>query len=436
MKITMVGTGYVGLVTGTGLAEMGASVTCVDIDEDKIAMLREGRVPIHEPGLEAMVARNAQAGRLSFSSDVAGTIATSDVVFIAVGTPPRIDGAANLSALDQVAEVVAQHASRELVLVIKSTVPVGTNLRARRIVEGAAHPIHVVSNPEFLKEGAAIEDFLKPDRIVVGCDPDDAFARRIMERLYHPFMMQKHRVIWMDPASAELTKYVANTMLAMRISFMNEVAALCEQVGADVHHVRAGIGSDGRIGPRFLYAGPGYGGSCFPKDVTALVAVGEDHGVPLELAAATDRVNRRQKGVLAKKVRRYFDGDLRGRRIAVWGLAFKPQTDDIRESPALTLIDVLLSEGAVVVAHDPEAMPNIQAHYGDSIELVDQPFQAVDGADALVLVTEWRSYRNPDFGELRRRMASPVLFDGRNVWSEYGLREQGFIYDGIGVQGS
>jgi UDPglucose 6-dehydrogenase len=436
MRITMIGTGYVGLVTGAGLAEMGARVTCADIDAGKIARLERGEIPIHEPGLDVMVARNVKAGRLDFTADVPAAIAAADVVFVAVGTPPRIDGAADLSALDAVAADVAAHATRELVLVVKSTVPVGTNLRVRRIVEGSAHRIHVASNPEFLKEGAAIDDFLKPDRIVVGCDADDAFARRTMERIYHPFMMQKHRVIWMDPASAELTKYVANTMLAMRISFMNEVAGLCEHVGADVHMVRAGIGSDDRIGPRFLYAGPGYGGSCFPKDVTALVAVGEEHGVQLELAAATDRVNRRQKGVLAKKIRRAFGGDVRGRTIALWGLAFKPDTDDIRESPALTLIDILVSEGARVVAHDPEAMPNVRAQYGDRVVLAADAYAAVDGADALVLLTEWRSYRNPDFGEIKRRMAQPWLFDGRNVWSEYGLREQGFTYEGIGVRGS
>jgi UDPglucose 6-dehydrogenase len=436
MRIGMIGTGYVGLVTGAGLAEMGSRVTCADIDSDKIAMLREGRIPIHEPGLEDMVARNAAEGRLDFSDDVASTIAVSDVVFIAVGTPPLSDGAANLSAIDHVAELVARHASKDTVLVIKSTVPVGTNRRVRRIVEKASVPIRVVSNPEFLKEGTAVEDFLRPDRIVVGCDIDDAVVRQVMERLYHPYVQQKNRVLWMDPASAELTKYVANTMLAMRISFMNEVAMLCEQVGADVHQVRVGIGSDARIGTQFLYAGPGYGGSCFPKDVTALVAVAQEHGVSLELASATDRVNRRHQQVLADKVRRHFAGDLRGRRVAVWGLAFKPQTDDIRESPALTLVDQLLDDGAMVTAHDPVAMENVRARYGDRVRLVDHPYDALDGAQALVLVTEWRSYRNPDFDEMKRRMASAVIFDGRNVWSSMGLRAAGFTYEGIGVQGS
>jgi UDPglucose 6-dehydrogenase len=436
MKIAMVGTGYVGLVTGAGLSETGAHVTCADIDTEKIATLRAGDIPIHEPGLLEMVQRNVQAGRLNFTDDVPAAIRAADVVFIAVGTPPRIDGAADLRALDSVAETVSQHASRELVLVIKSTVPVGTNQRVRRIVAECAHTVHVVSNPEFLKEGAAVQDFLRPDRIVVGCDEQDEFARGAMARLYHPFMLQRHRVIWMDPASAELTKYVANTMLAMRISFMNEVAALCEHVGADVHHVRAGIGSDQRIGSKFLYAGPGYGGSCFPKDVTALVHVAEEHGVTFELASTTHRVNNRQKGILAKKIKRHFDGDLRGKRIGLWGLAFKPRTDDIREGPALTLIDVLISEGAQVVAHDPEAMANVRAQYGDAIELVDNAYDVAEGADALVLITEWRQYQNPDFARLKGLLKQAVLFDGRNIWSEYGLRKQGFVYVGIGVRGS
>jgi UDPglucose 6-dehydrogenase len=436
MRIAMIGTGYVGLVTGTGLAETGARVTCADIDAGKIAMLQAGRIPIFEPGLEEMVERNVREGRLDFTADVPAAIAAADVVFVAVGTPPRVDGAANLSALDKVAEVVATTATREVVLVIKSTVPVGTNQRVRRIVEGARFPVHVVSNPEFLKEGAAIEDFMRPDRIVVGCDESDLVARKVMERIYHPFMMQRHRVIWMDPASAELTKYVANTMLAMRISFMNEVAALCEKVGADVHHVRAGIGSDLRIGPRFLYSGPGYGGSCFPKDVTALVHVGEEHGVTLELAAATDRVNKRQKGVVAKKLKRYFDGDLRGKRICLWGIAFKPQTDDIRESPALTTIDVLLSEGASVVAYDPEALDNLRAQYGDLVQTAEDPYTAAEGADALVLLTEWLVFRNPDFARLSSLMRQKALFDGRNIWSGLGPREHGFYYEGIGVQGT
>ncbi|MDH5492510.1 MAG: UDP-glucose/GDP-mannose dehydrogenase family protein, partial [Myxococcales bacterium] len=318
----MIGSGYVGLVSGACFAETGNHVVCADVDEEKIAALQAGEIPIFEPGLAELVERNVGAGRLSFSTDVAGSIGAAEVVFIAVGTPARRDGGANLQAVDAVAESVARYASRELLLVMKSTVPVGTNARVRRIVQACEHPIHVASNPEFLKEGDAIKDFMFPDRIVVGCDEGDEFARERMRRLYHPVSLSKDRIVWMDPASAELTKYVSNTMLAMRISFMNEVAMLCERVGADVHSVRRGVGSDARIGPKFLYAGPGYGGSCFPKDVQALAQTGLDHDVPLELASTTHRVNERHKGVLARKLRAKLGGDLRGKRIAIWGLAF------------------------------------------------------------------------------------------------------------------
>ena len=413
------------------------TVVCADIDEAKVACLSEGDIPIFEPGLGAIVERNCKAGRLSFSADPPAVIADADVVFIAVGTPPRSDGGADLTAVDAVAEAVATHASRTVVLVLKSTVPVGTNARVRRIVEGSAHPVHVVSNPEFLKEGSAVNDFMRPDRIVIGCDEDDELAKTAMSRLYHPVTLSNDRIIWVDPASAELTKYVANTMLAMRISFMNEVAALCEKVGADVHRVRLGAGSDSRIGRKFLYAGPGYGGSCFPKDVNALVQTAREHGIELELAAATDRVNQRQKGVLARKLKQvHFDGDMRGKKIAVWGIAFKPRTDDVRDSPALQLIETLLAEGADVHAHDPEAMAHAEALYGDRICLYDDAYEAAKGADALVLVTEWRQYQNPDFGRLKAIMARPLLLDGRNIWAGYGLRAQGFTYDGIGVLGS
>jgi UDPglucose 6-dehydrogenase len=409
---------------------------CADVDQSKIDTLLEGKLPIYEPGLDELVQRNTEAGRLTFTSDVTGAVASADVVFVAVGTPSRTDGAANLTAVDVVAEMVAKHAAREVVLVLKSTVPVGTNARVRRIVEGAKHAIHVVSNPEFLKEGAAVDDFMKPDRIIIGCDPDDAVARNAMSRLYHPVSLSGERIVWMAPASAELTKYVANTMLAMRISFMNEVAALSEKVGADVHEVRLGVGSDDRIGPRFLYAGPGYGGSCFPKDVTALVHTGREHGVELNLADATDRVNKRQKGVLARKVLAHFGGDLRGKRIGVWGLTFKPRTDDVRESAALTLIEVLLAEGAEVVAHDPEGIENARRILPASVTFAEDAYGAAEGADALVLVTEWREYQNPNFDRLRDLMRRPLLVDGRNIWAAYGLREQGFTYEGIGVRGS
>ncbi len=436
MKICMVGSGYVGLVSGAGFAETGNDVVCADIDPDKIQKLQEGIVPIFEPGLGELIERNVAQGRLRFTNDVAGAVRDAQAIFVAVGTPQRSDGAADLSAVDAVAQTVAQHAARECVLVCKSTVPVGTNARVRRLVAEAKVPVHVVSNPEFLKEGAAVGDFLRPDRIVVGVDEHDKFARDVMTRLYHPLCLDKDRMVWMDPASAELTKYVANTMLAMRISFMNEVAALCEKVGADIHKVRHGVGSDERIGPKFLYAGPGYGGSCFPKDVKALVHTARDHGLELDLAVATDKVNQRQKGLLFRKLKQHFGGDLRGKRVCVWGLAFKPRTDDLRESAALTLIDSLLADGAIVHAHDPEAEANARKHYGDRVAFFDDAYDAAKDAEALALVTEWRQYQNPDFEKLKQLMARPVLVDGRNIWSEYGVRAMGFAYDGIGVKGS
>ncbi len=436
MKICMVGTGYVGLVSGVGFAETGNHVVCADIDAEKIARLRAGEIPIFEPGLDELVERNVAAGRLTFSNDVPASIAEAQAIFVAVGTPTRGMGGADLTAVDAVAQAVAEHVGRECVLVLKSTVPVGTNPRVRRIVEGAPHPIHVVSNPEFLKEGDAIRDFMRPDRIVIGLSEGDEFARNIMERLYHPVTLNKDRIVWMDPASAELTKYVANTMLAMRISFMNEVAALCEKVGADVHNVRHGVGSDTRIGSKFLYAGPGYGGSCFPKDVKALVHTAREHGLELELPGATDRVNDRQKGVLMRKLRKELGTDLRGRRIGVWGVSFKPRTDDIRESASIALIDDLVSDGAIVLAHDPEAVENAKARFGDRVQFVDEQYDVAKDAEALVLVTEWRQYQNPDFDKLKSIMATPFLLDGRNIWSGYGLRGMGFTYEGVGVRGS
>lgn len=437
MNVCMVGTGYVGLVTGAGLAELGNRVVCADVDHARVETLGRGELPIYEPGLDELVERNTREGRLAFTSDVGASIACADVVFVTVGTPSRNDGGADLSAVFEVAEEVARRAEREVVLVLKSTVPVGTNARVRRLVASAAHEVHVVSNPEFLKEGDAVADFSRPDRVVIGCEPDDALAKRVMSRLYRPLHLDRDRILWMDPASAELTKYVANSMLALRISFMNEIAALCEKVGADAHMVRFGVGSDARIGPKFLYAGPGYGGSCFPKDVQALIHTAREHGLELDLACATHRVNERQKGILTRKLKAHFDGFLRGRRIGVWGLAFKPRTDDIRESPALTLLDTLLSEGAVITAHDPHALAAAKHRYEQRVSFVDDEYAAAEGADALVLVTEWTQYRSPDFDRLRAVMKSPpVLVDGRNVWSQYGLSEQGFIYEGIGVKGA
>lgn len=436
MKVCVIGTGYVGLVTGTCLAETGNDVVCADIDQGKIDRLRAGEVPIFEPGLGELIEKNVAARRITFSSDVSGSIRSAEVVFIGVGTPPRTDGAADLRQVDDVAALVAEVAERPTVLVLKSTVPVGTNARVRRIVAEATHPIHVVSNPEFLKEGSAVVDFMRPDRVIIGCDEDDQFAKDRMRRVYHPFSLDQNRILWMDPASAELTKYVSNTMLAMRISFMNEVALLCEKVGADVQKVRAGVGSDTRIGQKFLYSGPGYGGSCFPKDVVALVHTAREHGLELELAGATDRVNQRQKGVLVRKLRQHFEGDVRGKRVALWGLAFKPKTDDIRESPAVALIEALLADGAEVQAYDPEAMDNAKAEFGDSIQLSKNAYDAVRDADALVLVTEWREFLNPDFARIKELLRQPIVLDGRNIWASYKLQELGLEYEGIGVRGA
>jgi UDPglucose 6-dehydrogenase len=431
MKVAMIGAGYVGLVSGAGFAEIGHDVAVADVDTRRIGSLREGRIPIYEPGLEELVRRNAAEGRLSFTSEVAKAVSDADIVFVAVGTPSRGDGGADLGAVFAVAETVAAHARKDAVVALKSTVPVGTNARVRRIV---GPDIQVVSNPEFLKEGEAVDDFLRPDRVVVGVSEGDARARDVVERLYKPLRLEAGRIFWMEPASAELTKYVANTMLAMRISFMNEIAGLCEAVGADVHDVRLGVGSDARIGPRFLYAGPGYGGSCFPKDVRALVDTAREHGLELQLAVATHLVNERQKGLMLRRLRKAFGGDLRGRRVAVWGAAFKPRTDDLRESPALTLIDGLLSEGVRVAVHDPAARDGIAARYGGSVDVIDDPYDAASGAEALVLATEWDDYRNPDFGRLAQLMARPFLLDGRNVWSGRELAAAGFTYEGIGVR--
>ncbi len=435
-RIAVIGTGYVGLTTGAGFADHGNDVVCADIDEDKIARLLKGEIPIFEPGLDTLVERNIKAGRLKFTTDNGEAARHGEVTFMAVGTPSTSDGSANLSYLFAAAQDIGKHLERFTVIVNKSTVPVGIAERIQRIVgEQTDQEFVVASNPEFLKEGNAIDDFMKPDRIVIGSDEDDQFSRDIMSRLYHPVSLSSSRIIFMDPASAELTKYVANTMLAMRISFMNEISTLCEAVNADIHSVRRGVGSDARIGPKFLYAGPGYGGSCFPKDVTALAHTAGEHGIELELTSATARVNMRQKSVLARKLKHaHFDGDLRGRRIAVWGVAFKPRTDDIREAPALQLIDTLLSEGATVAVHDPEAMAHAKARYGDRIEACDNPYDAAKGADALVLVTEWRLYQSPDFQRLKGLLKRPLLIDGRNIWSTYKLAEQGFTYDGIGVR--
>ena len=435
MKLCMVGAGYVGLVSGAGFAEMGNQVICADADRAKVATLRAGRMPIVEPELDQLVARSVDAGRLSFTDELSSAIAASDVVFVAVGTPGHPDGSVDTSAVESVAHAVARSVRKETVLVLKSTVPPGTNRKISAIVAQAAHPIHVVSNPEFLKEGDAIRDFMWPDRIIIGCAPDDEVARTVMRRLYQPLCHECDRIIWMDPISAELTKYAGNALLAMRISFMNEVALLCERLGADVHQVRWGIGSDHRIGAKFLYAGAGYGGSCFPKDVRALIHAGRQHGVELELVSATDRVNRRQKKVLLEKVRSSVGGELRGKAIGIWGMAFKPRTDDVREAPSMALIEAVVQEGARVMVHDPAGSRKALERFGGRASLAGDAYEAAEGADVLVLVTEWREYHNPDFKRLKSIMRNPALVDGRNIWAGFGLREQGFIYTGVGVRG-
>jgi UDPglucose 6-dehydrogenase len=430
MRIAVVGAGYVGLVTAAGFADHGNHVVCADIDEERIAALRAGRVPLHERCLDELIAENSAAKRIRFTTSVDEAVAGAKVVFVAVGTPAQADGSPDLGAVWAVARAVAERATGDVALVLKSTVPVGTNQRVRALVEDAR--VHVVSNPEFLKEGSAVDDFLRPDRVVIGCDPDDVWARRVMARLYAP-LAEPDRVLWMDPASAELTKYVANTMLAMRVSFMNEVAGLCERVGADVHHVRRGVGSDARIGPHFLFAGPGYGGSCFPKDVRALVATGREQGLELKLAAATHEANERQKGVLLAKLARHFEGALGGRRVALWGAAFKAGTDDLREAPALHLVEGLLAAGAQVHLHDPVAGESVGARFEGRVAVFACEYEAARGADAVVLVTDWRQYASPDFERLASVVRRPLVIDGRNLWSGAELRELGFLYEGIGV---
>jgi UDPglucose 6-dehydrogenase len=424
----------VGLVTGAGLSDVGLDVTCVDIDGEKIARLKDGHVPIYEPGLEDLISRSAKAGRLHFTTDLSHAVQGADAVFLAVGTPMADTGEADLSYIFQAAEQVVTASHGELVLVTKSTVPVGTADRIREIIEkhGGSDRIQVASNPEFLKEGDAINDFLKPDRIVIGAD--DERARVLLERIYRPFVMREHRVLYMDTRSAELTKYAANAMLATRISFMNEMALLCEQVGANIDDVRKGISSDARIGSAFLYPGVGYGGSCFPKDVQALMHTGRTHDFRLQIIEAVDGVNQRQRGVMLEKLLRHFDGDVKGKTFAVWGIAFKPRTDDIREAPAIPLIEGLLSAGAKVRAFDRAAGPNARAHFGEreGLTIVEDEYAAVENAEALVLMTEWPEFRLPDWDAVKGRMTGNGIFDGRNIYSPVAMAERGFTYSGIG----
>ncbi len=434
MRIAVVGTGYVGLVVGACLAETGNEVVGADLDADKIAGLQANVLPIYEPGLDHLVSRNQAAGRLRFTTDVAAAVAASDVVFIAVGTPPDEDGSADLRHVLAVAETIGRHMEREMVVVTKSTVPVGTAVKVTGCLERHARfPFHVVSNPEFLKEGAAIDDFMKPDRVVLGAATDH--ARSVMTELYAPFVRTGKPLIFMDIASAELTKYAANAMLATRISFMNDIANLCERVGANVDLVRKGIGSDERIGPAFLFPGPGYGGSCFPKDVKALARTARDRSVPLRILDAVEAVNEDQKRRMFAKLEGILGASLRGARVAVWGLAFKPNTDDMRDAPALALIDQLVAAGATVAAHDPVAMDEAArrlAHHGDRVSFAASSYDALEGADALAVVTEWNEYRHPDFARIRQTLRRPVIVDGRNLYPMHRMAELGFIYHSIG----
>ena len=415
---------------------MGVDVTCVDVNAAKIEALRQGHIPIYEPGLEEMVLRNVEAGRLHFTTELTSCLQDVEVVFSAVGTPPDEDGAADLRYVLEVARTFGQHINRYTILVTKSTVPVGTAQRVKEVIQeelarrGVAVPFDVASNPEFLKEGAAIRDFMSPDRVVIGTESPR--VEKIMSRLYKPFLLQRERIIFTDIASAEMIKYASNAMLATRISFMNDIANLCELVGADVNMVRRGIGSDTRIGRKFLYPGCGYGGSCFPKDVKALIQTAQRAGYPMEVLQAVDRVNERQKGILFEKLQRHFDGDLKGRVVALWGLSFKPETDDMREAPALVLIERLLEAGCRVQVYDPIAMDEARRRLGDRVSYCRDMYEAAVDADALMLVTEWKEFRLPSFNVLKRTMRTPLILDGRNIYDKEQLQEQGFVYYKIG----
>lgn len=431
MKIAVVGTGYVGLVTGTCFAETGNTVTCIDIDQEKVKKLKNGRITIYEPGLEQLFERNIKQNRLLFTTSLAEGIKEADVIFLALPTPPGEDGSADLKYILKVADDLGPLLTDYTVIVDKSTVPVGTaDMVRERIAKQAKVEFDVVSNPEFLREGVAVEDFMKPERVVIGTSSQR--ARKLMESLYSPFVRQGNPLVFMDERSAELTKYAANSFLATKISFMNEVANLCELLGADVDAVRKGIGTDSRIGKRFLFPGIGYGGSCFPKDVQALAKSANDTRYDFKILKAVMDVNTYQKTKLLERIKEYFKGDLKGKRIAVWGLAFKPHTDDIREAPALYNIEALLKEGAVIRAHDPEALDNVKKIFGDRIEYFENPYDAAEGSDAIFIATEWPEFRTPDFERLSGIVKSRVIFDGRNVYELSVMKEQGYVYYSIG----
>ncbi len=436
MKISVVGSGYVGLVTGTCFAETGVTVTCVDIDEKKISDLKKGIIPIYEPGLDDMVKRNVEKGRLFFTTSLKESLAGADVLFIAVGTPPDEDGSADLKYVLGVAREIGMHLDHYMVVVTKSTVPVGTSHKVKKALQDelnkrkVSQQFDVASNPEFLKEGNAIEDFLKPDRIVCGIESDE--AKTTLEKLYKPFVLNGHPILFMDIASSELTKYAANAMLATKISFMNDIASLCELVGADVNWVRKGIGSDSRIGNKFIYPGAGYGGSCFPKDVKAIIRTSDEYGHSLQILKSVEAVNDKQKEVLFHKINNHFNGNLKGKKIALWGLSFKPNTDDMREAPALVIINLLLEAGAKVCAYDPVAMEESERRIGHIIEYAKSGEEAVKDADALLLVTEWSEFRILDYPMLKKQMKNKVIVDGRNIYEPEEMRENGFTYYCIG----
>lgn len=430
MNLATVGTGYVGLVAGTCFAETGNDVICVDIDESKISTLQAGKVPLYEPGLEELVRRNLEEGRLSFTTDLAAAVRQSTIIFIAVGTPQRLDGKADIEQVLGTARSVAQAMNGPKTIVNKSTVPVGTAERVRIVmVEATRHPCAVVSNPEFLKEGAAVEDFMKPDRVVLG--GDDPQAIELLKELYEPFVRTGNPILVMDSRSAEMSKYAANAMLATKISFINEVANLCEKVGADINEVRRAIGLDRRVGPHFIFPGVGYGGSCFPKDIRAMIAMGEQR-LDLPLLRAVEQVNERQKRILVEKIKGHFGPDLSGRTLAVWGLSFKPRTDDMREAPSIAVIESLLQSRAVIQAYDPEAVPEAKKIFGDRIRYHGHNYDALKEADALLILTEWNEFRRPNFQHIKKLLKSPVIFDGRNVYEPAEMKRLGFVYYSIG----
>ena len=432
MRVAIIGAGYVGLVTGACLAETGNAVMCVDKDVRKIAQLTSGKIPFHEPGLAPLVDKNVGHGRLIFTDDLRAAVQHAPVIFVAVGTPPRPNGEADLSAVEEAARAIGTHMEGHKVIVTKSTVPVGTARRVKTLIaERTTHPFAVVSNPEFLKEGAAVHDFMSPDRVILGGDDPDAIS--LLRALYAPFMRREDRILVMDAASAELTKYASNAMLAARISFMNEIAALCEKIGANAEQVRHGVGSDSRIGTSFLFPGTGFGGSCFPKDLAALLHLGERCGVDLRTIRATLEVNQTQKRILVRQVQNEFGEYLDGKTFAVWGLAFKPGTDDMRESPAVDIVEGLLARGAEVRATDPVALDRGRELFGQRVVLDSDCYRILEGADGLLLVTEWNEYRFPDFERIRGLLRKPFLFDGRNIWSRSLTETLGFMYRGIGV---